>query len=275
MSIGDRFKNIRKGLGLNQSELARSLGVNPSIISDIERGDKEPSKKIISALIIKYRINSNWLLTEKGEIFIKSDTHEKSRLEQSLDETIAAHPKFSEIETRLSTIESIIKQKKPVDNADAVRESPLSLYTADPTPAYGEDGEKSEDIPYVFNIAAGPTITMDEDRSETVAVPKRLMRKGERYYAAGIRGGSMTEAGIRDGDMVLIRFTDVPADGAIQVVRHQDKSTLKKLREVEGKGWELHYRDGTGRVIFCDSDDFETLGEFEAILPEGTVPKER
>ena len=76
----------------------------------------------------------------------------------------------------------------------------------------------------------------------------------------------MAEAGIRDGDMVLIRYTDIPRDGAIQVVRYQDKSTLKLLREIEGRGWELHYRDGSGRVIECDSNEYETQGEFEAIL---------
>ncbi|MDR1839287.1 MAG: helix-turn-helix domain-containing protein [Treponema sp.] len=72
MSIGDRFKEIRENLRFNQSELARSIDANPSIISDIERGEKEPSKKIISALIINYKINSNWLLTGEGNMFIKS-----------------------------------------------------------------------------------------------------------------------------------------------------------------------------------------------------------
>jgi len=72
MSIGDRFKELRENLRFNQSELARLIDANPSIISDIERGEKEPSKKIISALIIKYKINSNWLLTGEGEMFIKS-----------------------------------------------------------------------------------------------------------------------------------------------------------------------------------------------------------
>jgi len=72
MSIGDRFKELRGNLRFNQSELARLIDANPSIISDIERGEKEPSKKIISALIIKCKINSNWLLTGEGEMFIKA-----------------------------------------------------------------------------------------------------------------------------------------------------------------------------------------------------------
>jgi len=82
----------------------------------------------------------------------------------------------------------------------------------------------------------------------------------------------MTEAGIRDGDTVLIRCGEAPRDGAIQVVRYKGKSTLKRLREVEGKGWELHYEDGTGRAIPVDSGQYEVQGDFTAVLPENSVP---
>jgi len=84
MSIGDRFKELRENLRFNQSELARLIDANPSIISDIERGEKEPSKKIISALIIKFKINSNWLLTGEGEMFIKTASNEIGRVEHQI-----------------------------------------------------------------------------------------------------------------------------------------------------------------------------------------------
>ena len=276
MTIGDRFSEIRKNLRFNQSELARSIDANPSIISDIERGEKEPSKKIISALIIKYKINSNWLLTGDGDMYIQSVQPPKSLLEQGLDETITAHPKISEIESRLSAIETLLKQEKPSpapseQSKPAANEGPL--YTAENEPEYDEEDEEREYIPYVHEIAAGPPITQNDDPSETVAVPAHLMKQGRQYYAASIRGDSMTEAGIRNGDMILIRYTDTPRDGAIQVVRYQNKSTLKLLREIEGGGWELHYRDGSGRIITCDSAEYETQGEFEAILPRRAVPK--
>jgi SOS-response transcriptional repressor LexA len=273
MSIGDRFKETREKLGLNQSELARSIGANPSIISDIERGDKEPSKKIISALIVKYRINSNWLLTEQGDMYIKDDLPQKSRLEQDLDETIAAHPKFTEIESRLSALESLLKQEKPAPAAAPGNDGPP--YTADPAPEYGEEEEEErEEIPFVHGIAAGPPITMSDERGQTASVPKRMLRDGGQYYAADIRGGSMKEAGIRDGDLVLIRCADTPVNGAIMVVSYRGKSTLKRLRETS-KGWELHYEDGSGQVITAASDKYRVQGEFRSILPENTVIRER
>ena len=89
-----------------------------------------------------------------------------------------------------------------------------------------------------------------------------------------VEGTSMVDAGINDGDLVLIRCTNFPKHGAVQVVRYQDKSTLKQLWEIEGEGWELHYRDGTRKIIKCDSDDFEVQGEFVTVLREVAVPKE-
>jgi SOS-response transcriptional repressor LexA len=83
----------------------------------------------------------------------------------------------------------------------------------------------------------------------------------------------MTEAGIHDGDIILIRCENVPRDNAIQVVQYDGKSTLKLLKQNEGNGWELHYRDGTGQIINCQSNDYKTQGEFEAVLPKTIVSK--
>ena len=267
MSIGDRFKAIRETLGLNQSELARSIDAHPSIISDIERESKEPSKKVISAMIVKYRINSNWLLTAQGDMYIKDASSPKSRLEQELHETMATHPKFSEIETRLSAIESILKKNVYIYDTSIGNNSPL--HTAEKEPEY--DAREWVKVLYVDDIAAGPPISQSEDQTQFVWVPARLVKNGFLYYAASIRGSSMAEAGIRDGDMVLIRHTDEPRDRAIQVVRYDGKSTIKRLREIEGKGWELHYEDGSGKVIPANSVDYQVQGEFVAILPENTV----
>jgi SOS-response transcriptional repressor LexA len=127
----------------------------------------------------------------------------------------------------------------------------------------------------VENIAAGPPIPQSEDPTELVSVPARLVKKGFRYYAATIRGASMAEAGIRDGDVALIRYADTPVDGAIQVVRYQGRSTLKRLREIEGGGWEMHYEDGSGTVAPLDSGDYETQGDCVAVLTGIAVPEGR
>ena len=212
---------------------------------------------------MKYKINSNWLLTERGDIFIQDKATEKSRLEQDLDEAIAAHPKFTAIEERLARLEGQLDRKNPLDRD----------FAGEPEPEY--ETEEQVKIPYVENIAAGPPISQSEDLTGCISVPARYIKKGHQYYAATIRGTSMSETGIRDGDAVLIRCTDTPANGAIQVLRYQGKSTLKRLRKVEGKGWTMHYEDGSGKVVPLDSGDYEVQGEFVAVLPGIGVPEGR
>jgi len=269
MDIGERLKKARQSLGLSQIEIAEVLGFQSNFLSNIERGAKKPPKKLIELLSSRYKINANWLLTGEGDMVIENANTTKTtpivKEMKNLIEEVTSQ-KFSDIESRLTKIENLLKQDR---NIFATSPKNEYLYVAEPKAvyaptAYGE--EKKEKIPYVWDIAAGPPITQSDDPGETVSVPSRLIKKGERYYAASIRGGSMAEAGIRDGDMVLIRCVDVPEDGAIQVVRYKDKSTLKRLHKTD-KGWELHYEDGSGKVIKGDSADYEVQGEFIAVLP--------
>jgi phage repressor protein C with HTH and peptisase S24 domain len=91
----------------------------------------------------------------------------------------------------------------------------------------------------------------------------------EDYYVGRIKGTSMTAAGIPDGVLVLIRISDTPRDGAIQVVEHQREATLKRMREVPGKGWKICFDDHTGRFIpIGPGDEFHIQGDFIAFLPE-------
>ncbi len=69
MSYGQRLKKIRKGLGLTQHELAKTIGLrHKQTISDIENGKQQRlSGKHESAFCKKYGINALWLQTGEGE----------------------------------------------------------------------------------------------------------------------------------------------------------------------------------------------------------------
>ncbi|HWR12461.1 MAG TPA: helix-turn-helix domain-containing protein [Rectinemataceae bacterium] len=62
------MKLLRDSLKLNQATFAKSLGVAPSFISDIERGVKEPSRSLFEKLIEKYNVNINWLLGKEEQM---------------------------------------------------------------------------------------------------------------------------------------------------------------------------------------------------------------
>ncbi|MGE5546056.1 MAG: transcriptional repressor LexA [Solirubrobacterales bacterium] len=85
-------------------------------------------------------------------------------------------------------------------------------------------------LPLYGKIAAGTPIEALRDHSASVEVPAALLGSGE-HYALTVEGDSMIEAGIHDGDTVLIRRCDSAEAGTIVVALVDDQEvTLKRLR---------------------------------------------
>ncbi|WP_029355857.1 transcriptional repressor LexA [Bosea sp. 117] len=97
-------------------------------------------------------------------------------------------------------------------------------------PAPEDDGSRSVPIPVMGRIAAGTPISAIQSRSHTISMPADMLSTGE-HYALEVRGDSMIEAGILDGDLALIRKCDSADTGEIVVALIDDEeATLKRLR---------------------------------------------
>ena len=85
-------------------------------------------------------------------------------------------------------------------------------------------------VPLMGRIAAGVPISAIQDHSNNIAVPPEMLSGGE-HFALEVKGDSMIDAGIFDGDTVLIRKGDVAHNGDIVVALVDDEeATLKRLR---------------------------------------------
>jgi repressor LexA len=90
------------------------------------------------------------------------------------------------------------------------------------------------DLPLYGRIAAGTPIEALRDQANTVAVPGTLIGRGE-HYALEVAGDSMIDAGILDGDTVIIQRCDTADNGAIVVALVEGvEVTLKRLRRRGG-----------------------------------------
>jgi repressor LexA len=80
-------------------------------------------------------------------------------------------------------------------------------------------------------IAAGTPISALQTRSHTIPMPPDFLGNGE-HFALEVRGDSMMEAGILDGDTVILRRQDVAETGDIVVALiDEEEATLKRLRK--------------------------------------------
>ena len=86
-------------------------------------------------------------------------------------------------------------------------------------------------IPVMGRIAAGTPISAIQSRSHTIHVPPEMLSTGD-HFALEVRGDSMVEAGIFEGDLALIKKTDTADTGDIIVALVDDEeATLKRLRK--------------------------------------------
>ncbi|MGD9868271.1 MAG: transcriptional repressor LexA [Hyphomicrobiales bacterium] len=85
-------------------------------------------------------------------------------------------------------------------------------------------------VPVMGRIAAGVPIEAIQSRSHNIDVSPDMLGRGE-HYALEVKGDSMIEAGILDGDTVIIRKGDTADTGDIVVALIDDEeATLKRLR---------------------------------------------
>ena len=90
------------------------------------------------------------------------------------------------------------------------------------------------ELPVMGRIAAGVPISAISEMSHSVAVPQSMLGAGE-HYALEVKGDSMIEAGINDGDIVVIRETSTANNGDIVVALVEDhEATLKRFRRQNG-----------------------------------------
>jgi repressor LexA len=92
------------------------------------------------------------------------------------------------------------------------------------------DSESSVNVPLVGRIAAGTPIEALQNRVGDVPVPSGMIGSGE-HYALEVTGDSMINAGILDGDTVIIQEANTASTGEIVVALVDDnEATLKRLR---------------------------------------------
>ena len=147
-------------------------------------------------------------LEERG--FIRRLAHRARAIEiVKLPDSLETNNKVTEL-SRVST-------KNPARNEDV---NPRTL----------SDSVHVSELPVMGRIAAGVPIEAISQISHNVAVPGHMLRNGGEHYALEVKGDSMIEEGINDGDIVVIKETKTAVNGDIVVALVKDsEATLKRF----------------------------------------------
>lgn len=122
------------------------------------------------------------------------------------------------------------------------------------------------DLPVMGRIAAGVPIEAISQMASKVTVPSSMLTSSGSHYALEVRGDSMIDAGINNGDIVVIRETDTADDGDIVVALVQGhEATLKKIYRRNG-AIELEAANPAYETRAYPSDQVEVQGRLVGLI---------
>jgi repressor LexA len=122
------------------------------------------------------------------------------------------------------------------------------------------------ELPLYGRIAAGTPIEALRDQTATVGIPASLLGRDSEHYALEVAGDSMIDAGILDGDTVIIQRCDTAENGAIVVALiDNEEVTLKRLRR-RGASIALEPANKTYETRIFGPDRVKVQGRLTGLL---------
>ncbi len=134
-------------------------------------------------------------------------------------------------------------------------------------PAYDDTGSGDAHpeaiyVPVVGRIAAGGPILAEERVEEVFPLPRSLVGEGT-LFLLEVRGDSMLDAAICDGDFVVIRQQPSAENGEIVAAMIDGEATVKTLQKKQGEAWLLPHNDAYQPI---NARDATILGKVVTVL---------
>lgn len=107
---------------------------------------------------------------------------------------------------------------------------------------------RAVNVPILGQIAAGTPILAEQNIEETFPLPMDLVSDGDDVFMLRVRGDSMIDAGIFDGDLVAVRQQSVASNGEIVAAMIEDEATVKRF-----------YRDGRKIKLVAENPAYDPI----------------
>jgi repressor LexA len=134
------------------------------------------------------------------------------------------------------------------------------LVLPDPSP----EQPPASEIPLFGVIAAGTPIESIPD-DERIFVPADFLRSGE-HYVLKVRGDSMIDDGVHDGDLVVVQRAQEARDGEMVVALVSGEATLKRIYHEGRKDIRLQPANPTLPTMIVPADDVQVQGVIVGLL---------
>ena len=156
---------------------------------------------------------------------------------------------------RTRAVDVRLPEEQPHPPVDDAGDSAVGLAAGDlhPQPAF---------VPLLGNIAAGGPILAEQAVESVFPLPREIVGEGT-LFLLHVRGDSMVEAAITDGDWVVVRQQPVAENGEIVAAMIDGEATVKTFRRRDGHNWLMPANAAYDPI---PGDDATVLGRVVAVL---------
>ena len=121
-------------------------------------------------------------------------------------------------------------------------------------------------LPVVGRVAAGSPILAVENIESSIVIDSSYLKNAENAFALRVHGDSMINAGIKEGDLVIVSPEENPKSGDIIVAMLEDEATVKRL-QVSGKEVTLiPENDNYKPITIKDKETFKIIGKIKGVV---------
>jgi len=117
------------------------------------------------------------------------------------------------------------------------------------------------EIPVVGRVAAGQPILAEENIEGNLSIDKHFIGSRTECFGLKVRGDSMINAGIFEGDLVIIQPQKEAQNGDIIIALLQDEATMKRFEVENGKVLLIPENDKYEPIIVNNPDNFSIIGK--------------
>ena len=166
----------------------------------------------------------------------------------------------------LSSPSSVHAQLNSLVAAGAIKKDPAkprAIMITDVHPVQSID-RRTREVPLLGRIAAGTPILAVEDVDDVMVLPTDLVGDGP-VFLLEVKGDSMIEAGIHEGDLVAVHKQPDARDGEIvAALIDGEEATVKRLRRQDGKVFLISENPAYEPLVF--SEGVELIGKVVSVL---------
>ena len=210
--LGARHRQIRESiLRLSVADYATTIGVKVPTVYSWESGRTGVPQEILALLERQYGVSSGWLLTGVGSPTVVRESDTTPRPKSALER----------LEEQIQAMKSVI--------AELRAQAPLVVAPALP----GRSGPR---IPMLsIGVSAGLPAAADDTIEREIDLADMLLEHPESTYFIRVVGDSMTDAGISDGDTLIVDCAIQPRSGQIVIAKVYGELTVKRYIKVDGR----------------------------------------